>query len=52
MGRKPLPLMDRKNQLTIRLPYWMILDLRKYENYNKIIEIELKKMLKNDENNT
>lgn len=38
MGRKPIPGELRKINITVRLPKWMVDDLKKQENYTKFIE--------------
>lgn len=49
MGNKK-KLEERKELLTIRLPYWMIIKLKQIKNYNSYIEEILKNYVKKDEN--
>lgn len=43
MGRKPLPVEERKEKITIALPKWLIDELKEMTNYNEFI---LKAVLK------
>lgn len=46
MGRKQIDQQERKHTITIRLPLWMIKQLREMTNYNAFIEQVLRKYFK------
>lgn len=48
MGRKRLSDDEKKHRITIRLPGWMIKELRQIEGYGLIIEKLIEEYLKNE----
>lgn len=37
---------DKKYNITFRLPYWLIQEIKKYDGYNRKIEVILSKYFK------